>query len=185
MKPGVYMNNFYWMEGPLQGDNGTRITVLHSGQEQQCSHCLKTDRGGCKAFGNGKACEQLKTPRTKMADYMADLHRTVGYESLKSQYLRQFPSLQARAENMNSMEEHFGDEDDEELLPSNPIERRDTKIAELEKNVAEMNVLQESVVKMKAELHIANKAANVARKKVKFARRVTEERLKECLPRDP
>ena len=83
---------------------------------------------------------------------------------------------------MNSMEEHFGDEDDEELLPSNPIERRDTKIAELEKNVAEMNVLQESVVKMKAELHIANKAANVARKKVKFARRVTEERLKECLP---
>ena len=37
---------------------------------------------------------------------------------------------------------------------------------------------------MKAELKIAVKAANIANAKVKFARNVTEERLKECLP-DP
>ena len=52
LKPGVCFNNFYWMEGPLPGDIGSRITVLHSGQEQQCSNCLKTGRGGCKALGN-------------------------------------------------------------------------------------------------------------------------------------
>ena len=84
LKPGVFMNNFYWLEGPLQGDTGSRITVLHSGQDQQCSHCLRTGRVGCRALGNGKACEQLKSPRAKMTDYMAELKRTTGYESLKS-----------------------------------------------------------------------------------------------------
>jgi hypothetical protein len=33
LKSGVCMNNFYWMEGPLPGDKGTRVTALHSGQE--------------------------------------------------------------------------------------------------------------------------------------------------------
>ena len=85
MKPGI----------SLQGDNGSRITVLHSGQEQQCSNCLRTGKGGCKALGNGKACAQMDTSRAKMAEYMAELKRQVGYESLKSVYLQQFPSLQA------------------------------------------------------------------------------------------
>ena len=180
-KSGCYMNNFYWLEGPLPGDTGSRITVLHSGQEQQCSHCLKTGSRGCRALGNGKACEQLMTPRAKMADYMADLRRTVGYESLKSQYLKQFPSLQA--ETTNNMEDLLDDES-EEVLPSNPIELRDAKIIELEKNVAEMNDMKENLLKVKAELKFAVKAANIANAKVKFARNITEERLKECLP-DP
>jgi hypothetical protein len=155
---------------------------LHSGQDQQCSHCLKTGRGGCRALGNGKACEQLKTPRAKMADYMADLKRTIGYESLKSQYLRQFPSL--GAENMSNMEEtqNGEDDDEEDLLPTNPIERRDAKIVELEKNVAAMPALQENLLKMRAQLHLAVKTTNIAQNKLKFARKVTEERLKECLP---
>ena len=131
LQPGVSMNNFYWLEGPLQGDNGSRVTVLHSGQDQQCSFCLKTGRGGCRAQGNGKACEMLNTPRAKMTDYMADLKRKVGYESLKSQYLRQFPSLQG--EHLSSMDERpLYDDEEEELVPTNPIERRDAKIAELE-----------------------------------------------------
>jgi hypothetical protein len=50
-KAGVSMNNFYWLEGPLPGDTGSRVTVLHSGQEQQCSYCLKTGSGGCRAGG--------------------------------------------------------------------------------------------------------------------------------------
>ena len=65
----------------------------NNGQEQQCSVCLKTSGGGCRALGNGKACEQLGTPRARMTDYMAELKRTIGYESLKSQYLKQYPSL--------------------------------------------------------------------------------------------
>ena len=62
LNPGCRMNNYYWLEGPLQGDSGTRIAVLHTGQEQQCSNCLKSDREGCKAQGNGKACIEMKTP---------------------------------------------------------------------------------------------------------------------------
>ena len=38
LNEGCCMNNFYWLEGPLQGDTGARITVLHNGQEQQCSN---------------------------------------------------------------------------------------------------------------------------------------------------
>jgi hypothetical protein len=130
--------------------------------------------------GNGKACEQLKTSRAKMTDYMEWLRRSVGYESLKSQYLRQFPSL--NVERSSSMDEQIDAGDEEELLPSNPIERRDAKIAELEKNVADMNELKENVLKMKAELKLAVKTANIVNAKVDFARKVTEERLKECLP---
>ena len=181
-KEGRSMNNFYWLEGPLPGDVGSRITVLHSGQEQQCSNCLKTGSGGCRAMGNGKACVQLDTPRAKMTDYMEELKRTVGYESLKSQYLRQFPCL--NKERVGHMDEQVDGYDDEEaeLLPHNPIELRDTKILELEKEVADKNALQENMLKMKAELNLAVKNANIANAKVKFARKVTEERLKECLP---
>jgi len=165
----------------LQGDIGSRITVLHNGQEQQCSHCLKTGRGGCKAIGNGKACKQLGNPRAKMSDYMTMLKRQVGYESLKSLYVQQFLSLQE--EKVSSIEDKDdADEDEDELLPSNPIERKDAKIAELEKTADQVASLQESVLKMRAENNIAIKAASVFKNKIKFARKVTEERLKECLP---
>ena len=124
----------------------------------------------------------MKTPMAKMADYMADIKRSTGYESLKSQYLQQFPSLQK--ENTSNIDDRIPGEGDEEndLLPTNPIERRDAKIAELENTVADMAHLQETVVKTKARLNIAIKTAIIAKSKVKFARKVTEERLKECLP---
>ena len=41
LKQGKQFENFYWMEGPLEGDLGSRVTVLHTGQTQQCSHCLR------------------------------------------------------------------------------------------------------------------------------------------------
>ena len=53
---GRCMMNYYWMEGPLQGDQGRRILVLHNGQISQCSHCLRQAGSGCSAGGNGKAC---------------------------------------------------------------------------------------------------------------------------------
>ena len=181
LKPGTSMNNFYWLEGPLPGDVGTRVTVLHSGQDQQCSHCLRTGRGGCPSKGNGKACALLKTPRGKMKDYMTYLKTKLGYESLKSQYLSAFPSL--RSEAVNNMEEtpHNEDDDVEAIVPTNPIELRDAKIAELEKNVAEMEVLQDSTASMKENLKLAVKTTNMSRNKIKYARKVTEERLMESL----
>ena len=52
LKQGVVMKNFYWLEEPLPGDKGSRITVLHNGQEQQCSHCLRTgSEGNCLRTG--------------------------------------------------------------------------------------------------------------------------------------
>ena len=33
LHPGSSFKNFYWMEGPLPGDRGCRITVLHSDQD--------------------------------------------------------------------------------------------------------------------------------------------------------
>jgi hypothetical protein len=38
---GKQLENFYWVEGPLEGDRGCRISVLHAGQEQQCSTLSK------------------------------------------------------------------------------------------------------------------------------------------------
>ena len=40
IKPGMQFENYYWLESPLSGDQGCRVTVLHAGQVQQCSHCL-------------------------------------------------------------------------------------------------------------------------------------------------
>ena len=91
LHPGTCFKNFYWMEGGLPGDTGSRITVLHSDQEQQCSHCLNTGREGCRAFGNGKAGQELGTPRAKMLDNMTYLKKMTGYESLKNQYHKQYP----------------------------------------------------------------------------------------------
>ena len=85
---GMNMMNYYWLEGPLSGDQGRRVLVLHNGQVPQCSNCLKrAGPGGCPAGGNGKACTLLKTPRAKMAHYMQSLRDKIGYVSLKTRYL--------------------------------------------------------------------------------------------------
>ena len=97
--PGKQFENFYWMEGPLEGDKGSRITVLHQGQEQQCSHCLR--RSNCPGGGNGKACQLLNTPRAKIADYMKYLKYSHNYTSLKMEYKikleKEYPALTRRA----------------------------------------------------------------------------------------
>ena len=98
MTPGKQFENFYWMEGPLEEDRGCRITVLHSGQEQQCSHCLR--RSNCPAKGNGRACQSLNTPRGKISDYMRYLKETHNYVSLKMKHKikleQEFPALGRR-----------------------------------------------------------------------------------------
>ena len=95
MNPGKQFENFYWMEGPLEEDMGCRITVLHSGQEAQCSHCLR--RGNCPARGNGRACQNLNTQRGKISDYMRYLKESHNYMSLKMRYKlkkeEDFPAL--------------------------------------------------------------------------------------------
>ena len=79
IKPGYYFNNYYWMEGPLPGDQGRRITVLHSGQPQQCSFCLDSVETGCLGFGNGRKCEEMGGVRKKMSSYMQEFKERTGY----------------------------------------------------------------------------------------------------------
>ena len=85
---GAQFKNYCWMEGPMAGDSGRRVTVLHTGQAQQCSHCFLNASTGCKGLGNGKACLQTGAPRAKMSTYMEAIKMETGYESLKNKYLR-------------------------------------------------------------------------------------------------
>ena len=41
LHPGKFLKNFYWLSGPNPGERGRRVTVLHSNQPSQCSHCFK------------------------------------------------------------------------------------------------------------------------------------------------
>ena len=96
LTPGKQLENFYWMEGPLEGDRGCRITVLHSGQEKQCSNCLRRE-GDCPGGGVGKVCVKMGTPRGLMADYMKHLQLQHKYLSLKMKFQEmEFPLLGGR-----------------------------------------------------------------------------------------
>ena len=48
------MMNYYWIEGPLSGDQGRRVLVLHNGQTSLCSHCPK--KAGPDGYSKGKKC---------------------------------------------------------------------------------------------------------------------------------
>ena len=132
-------NNYYWMEGPFPGDQGRRVLVLHSGQAQQCSNCLKVGPN-CPAAGNGKLCkDEFKTPREKMSVYMNSLKITQNYTSLKTQYLesqvRRYPLGGGIASlGVNDMDNVDAVQSDQ----SNSLEERDSK----------MKILQESLIKV-------------------------------------
>ena len=185
--PGTFLYNFYWMEGPLSGDAGRRITVLHAGQIQQCSNCLKLATQGCPGQGNGKACIALKTERTNMSTYMETIRQQHGYQSLKSKYYEQFPAI-GGAGNFGANEILERNEDDEITSHTNAIEDKDKTISELQnaleesrKEISEVNALKDSLAKTKSELVIARKSSNLKCRKIEFARKITEQRMSNSL----
>ena len=142
----THFRNFYWLEGPLPGDPGRRITVLYNGQPQQCSHCLKLSSSSCSAAANGKLCQSMGTVRAKMSVYMESLKLQDGYVPMKTRYLeiqaKNYPSLgrknksddtNQQAEDMDRVDS-LGDEGDQ-VLPVSPVEERDAKIASLQKEL--------------------------------------------------
>ena len=120
-----------------------------------------------------------------MAAYMQSLKIKVGYVSLKIKYFetqaKNFPSLPGSTQQEESGYSNMEEADtNEEILPINPIEEKDKKIAELEKLLAEqsiassdMNQLQEKLTKTKAELQAVKKNSTVLNKKINFAKKVT------------
>ena len=186
MFPGAAFNNFYWLEGPLVGDVGARVTVLHPGQIQQCSNCLRLASKGCPGNGNGKACEALGTSRQRMDCYMTEVKHQHGYISLKAKYYSQFPAI-GGAGNFG-INEIVGSEEDDEVVPINPIKERDAQIAALmaslevcRKEISDINLLRDEVNKTKSELKAATKEANLVKKKMNHARKVTEQRMANTL----
>ena len=183
---GASLNNFYWMEGPLHGDIGCRITVLHGGQIQQCSNCLKVATQGCPGKGNGKACAALKTPRTTMNTYMEYIKVKHGYRSLKAKYFEQYPAIGGAGNcGISDMVERTTDE---EIVPINPIEEKDNQIAELKKaldesrkEVSEVTAIKDCLVKTKNELVIARKSSTLRNRKIEFAKKITEQRMSNSL----
>ena len=161
---GKSFNNYYWMEGPLPGDEGRRVLVLHSGQAQQCSNCLENGPI-CPASGNGKLCREMNTPRAKMSEYINRLKIKTGYTSLKTQYLemqaRLFPSPGGSTAPSIPNEMDKIDALQTELVPINPIEDRDSKILSLQESLtlsAASNKEKElAMKKLRRELSTAQK----------------------------
>ena len=183
MNEGACMENYYWMEGPLSGDKGRRVLVLHNNQEYQCSHCLRRPSTGCPGQGNGKACEQLGTTRGKMFLYMQSLRLKIGYTSLKTLYMedqaRNFPSLKGTDQQVNEM-----NEEEDSVVPMNPIELKDKKIYSLLKDLEatkakddEINSLKEALVKSTAELKSTKKSFYTIQQKLNFTKKATENSL--------
>ena len=190
--------NFYWLEGPLHGDVGRRVTVLHNGQPQQCSHCLKLQANGCPGGGNGKLCHSLGTERAKMSVYMESLRLQDKYIPLKTRYneqqARAFPVLGKKVEvgdnqNINNMDVNDVEAEIEgEVLPVSPVEERDAQIENLkkeleilQKEVQENNNLKETVTKIKAENNIAKKTTWQLTRKLNLTRKTSEMKLAEMI----
>ena len=187
LNKGSSMMNYYWLEGPLPGDQGRRILVLHNGQVAQCAHCLRrAGTGGCPAGGNGKACNLLMTPRAKMSQYIQSLRSQVGYVSLKTMHMekmaKNFPSLPGFDSDIpSSMDE---DNNIEDVVPINPIEEKDKKITALEKQLekleskeAELASLKEAFDLKSVELEKIKINNRTSLKKLSFTKKATEERI--------
>ena len=75
-------------------------------------------------------------------------------------------------------------EEEDNLVPVNPIEEKDRQIAALEKKVeafktkdADMNMLKEELVKIAAELKMSRNENKTSLKKLNFTKKATEDRL--------
>jgi len=154
------------MEGPLPGDQGRRITVLHYGQAQQCSFCLETAETGCLGFGQGKRCESNGGKRMKMSTYMAKLKEETGYMSLKEQYDQEMARVYGSMdngktmtspeeidkfinENYDALADEINEDTAEEIVNRNPIQKRNDMIENLEKELAEAKAAAKEAEKSK------------------------------------
>ena len=174
LTPGMQFENYYWMEGPLSDDQGCRITVLHAGQVQQCSHCLR--RGHfCPGGGNGKACESLKTQRGKLGDYMKYLKERHNYTSMKMQYMEeQFPALGCKPEGgFGNIVESQSTEPEDELGDDQKSK---------ESMISDMNALKEQLTQAKAQVRVEQNIASRATKKLEHVEKVASQRIVESMP---
>ena len=174
LSPGKQLENHYWMEGPLSGDQGCRITVLHAGQVQQCSHCLKR-ADLCHGGGNGKACETLKTPRGKLSDYMKFLKERHGYTSMKMQFMEeQFSALGGNQDFQGG----FGNIIEIDETSEDTVEDSKSK----ESIVSDLNAVKQQLAQAEAQIQIEQRLARTATRKLDHVEKVASQRIVECMP---
>ena len=155
LMPGKQFENYYWMEGPLDGDQGGRITVLHQGQTMQCSHCLRRS-DSCPGGGKGRYCKELKTRRGEISDYMRHLKVHHSYTSLKMKFKEEFPQLNSNKphnDGFGHMKEVL-DEDHDSIDAEEGLSKPDDneKILLLQQQLSEANLAREQQVHEIAKL---------------------------------
>ena len=157
MIPGKQFENYYWMEGPLESDRGSRVTVLHSGQVQQCSFCLRR-ADSCPGGGIGKICEKRDTPKGMISDYMKHLKLHHNYTSLKMKYQQEEFPLLAGPRKLGDGFGHMVENDDtEEVAEVQGVDNspKDARIAQLESQLSDQNQLRQQLTEAKARLGIS------------------------------
>ena len=79
-----------------------------------------------------------------MYHYMESLKAQAGYVSLKTKFMekqaRNFPALPGFDTDIRSNMEENGESEFQEIVPSNPIEEKDKKIAVLEKYIETLKI---------------------------------------------
>ena len=121
-----------------------------------------------------------------MDHYMETVKTKHGYSSLKQKYYEQNP-IPGGAGNFGIVENDIP-EDEEEVMPMNPIEHKDKQLATLQraledsrKEAQDVNTLRESLVKSNSELRSARRSSSIAKNKVDTARKAIEHRISACL----
>ena len=106
-----------------------------------------------------------------MSTYMEVVKLKHGYQSLKSKYYEQLPYL-GGAGNFG-MDEGMESWDEAEVFHKNPIEEKDNQIAELrkaledsKKEVSDITVVKETLIKTRSELQTVQKLSNLAKNKL-------------------
>ena len=138
-KYGAYLNNFYWMEGPLEGDKPARIKVSHPQQPQQCSHCLQQPRmtptgQGCTEGAYGAACKDAGGRRADIEEYSQHLYMRHGYISLKRAHLFRNTQVQGGATRRNdgfvsqlNNQKKTGNRNQKKKKPTPPVQTQDIR----------------------------------------------------------
>ena len=143
----------------MENDRGCRITVLHNGQLQQCSHCLRR-RDSCPGGGVGKLCETRGTAKGLIGDYMKHLKLHHNYSSLKMKYQQEeFPLLSSTKQLGDGFGHMVEKEEDDEPVQANAdetniLESQKVRITELEAQLSDQNELRQNLTETKARLEV-------------------------------
>ena len=99
------LRRYYWLEGPCRNDPGRRIIVQHKKQkERQCGNCMNL-ASECPYAARTNLCRDSKeTIRKSMGQYMKEVLREDGYQSLKAKYIQDMDSEEAELMDINNLD---------------------------------------------------------------------------------